>query len=249
MLRIYLSGRNGTILITIAICDDEISVRMDLTEKLEQYSKEFGFKLRILQFDDGRALLENYKAEMDLIFLDIEMQDMDGVTAAKKIREMDERVGIIFLTSYTKYALRGYTVGAMNYIIKPIHYIRLKREMERFLEKRKNEPQEYIAVSNENGKFRVLLKDLKYIETDSGGVILHTSEKEIPVNKSMKELEQLLPTETFQRCHTSFIVNMDYIDGAKKLEIQLLDGTVLPISQPKRKSFMEALTKYWGNLL
>lgn len=236
-------------MITIAICDDETSVRLDLAEKLEQYAKESGTELRILQFDDGRTLLEGYKAEIDLIFLDIEMRDMDGVTAAKKIRDMDERVGLIFLTSYTKYALRGYTVGAMNYIIKPIHYIRLKRELERFLEKRSKEPQEFIAVSNENGKFKIRLKDLKYIETDKGSVILHTSDKDIPVNKSMKELEQLLPTETFQRCHTSFIVNMDYIDGAKKLEIQLLDGSVLPISQPKRKSFMEALTKYWGDLL
>lgn len=236
-------------MITIAICDDETSVRKDLAGKLEQYAQETGTELRVLQFSAGEELLESYKPEIDLIFLDIEMQVMDGVTAAKKIRGMDERVGIIFLTSYTKYALRGYTVGAMNYIIKPIHYTRLKREMERFWEKRSKEPQEFIAVSNENGKFRVLLKDLKYIETDKGSVVLHTSDKEVPVNKSMKELEQLLPAATFQRCHTSFIVNMDYIDGAKKLEIQLMDKTIIPISQPKRKSFMEALTKYWGNLL
>lgn len=96
----------------------------------------------MLQFDDGRTLLENYRAEIDLIFLDIERKDMDGVTAAKTIREMDERVGIIFLASYTKYALRGYTVEAMNF--KPIHYMRLKREMERFLEKRSKEPQEFL---------------------------------------------------------------------------------------------------------
>lgn len=129
-------------MITIAICDDETSVRMDLEEKLKQYSKESKTELRMLQFDDGRTLLENYRAEIDLIFLDIERKDMDGVTAAKTIREMDKRVGIIFLTSYTKYALRGYTVEAMNF--KPIHYMRLKREMERFLEKRSKVPQEFL---------------------------------------------------------------------------------------------------------
>lgn len=236
-------------MITISICDDEKSIRMDLAEKLEQYAKESGTGIKVLPFNDGKELLENYKTETDLIFLDIEMGDMDGVTAAKRIRELDENVGIIFLTSYTRYALRGYTVGALNYIIKPIHYVRLKRELERFLEKRRKDPGEFIVVSNENGKFKVLMKDLKYIETDNGRVILHTSAKKIPVNKSMKELEELLPAATFQRCHTSFIVNMDYIDCTKKLEIQLLDGTVLPISQPKRKRFMEALTKYWGNLL
>lgn len=237
-------------LITIAICDDEESIRKDLADKLKIFAENSGNTFRLLYFEDGAELINSYKIDIDLIFLDIEMKTMDGVTTAEEIRKIDETVGIIFLTSYTKYALRGYNVGAMNYIIKPIHYSRLEREMERFLEKYNAVFQESIAIANDTGKYKVLLKDLMYIETRKGNVVLHlAANREVTVYKSMKEMEQVLPAELFQRCHTSYIVNMEYINGVRKLEIELMDGEILPISQPKRKSFMEELTKYWGKLL
>lgn len=236
-------------MIHIAICDDEKNIRIDLKQKLEKYSQESGNVIRIFLFEDGEDLIANYKIEIDLIFLDIEMKEIDGVAAAEKIREIDKEVGIIFLTSYKKYALKGYQVGAINYIIKPIRYARLKNEMDDFLEKQRVNPREFIVVTNEAGKQKILLKDLKYAETEKGNVVLHTADKKMLVYMTMKELQQLLPPEYFQRCHASFIVNMDYINGVKKLEIELLDGEIIPISQPKRKEFMEAMAKYWGNLL
>lgn len=237
-------------LITIAICEDEECVRKDLTDKLNKFAENSKITIQILQFEDGSELINSYKIGINLIFLDIEMKITDGLTTAEEIRKIDETVGIIFLTSYTKYALLGYNVGAINYIIKPIHYTRLKREMERFIEKHHTASQEFIVITNDCGTYKVLLKDLKYIETQKGNVILHlAANKELTAYKSMKEMEQLLPAKLFQRCHTSYIVNMEYINRAKKLEIELLDEEIIPISQPKRKRFMEELTKYWGNLL
>lgn len=235
---------------TIAICDDEESIRKDLADKLNEYALNSGSTFRILLFKDGSELIDSYKIGIDLIFLDIEMKCKDGITTAEEIRKVDKTVGIIFLTSFAKYALQGYNVGAINYIMKPISYSRLKREMERFLEKRCMVPQESIVVTNETGKYKVLLKEIKYIETKKGNVSLHLfSNRELTAYRSMKEMEQVLPAELFQRCHTSYLVNMEYINGVKKLEIELLDGEIIPISQPKRKYFMEKLTKYWGNLL
>lgn len=236
-------------MITIAICDDEEGIRKDLADKLDQFAAEAGYTYQILYFEDGAELTDNYSPEIDLIFLDIEMKTMDGVSAAERIRKVDESVGIIFLTSYTKYALRGYNVGAINYIIKPIHYVRLKREMERFMEKYLSAPKASMVIANDTGKFKVPFKDLKYIETQKGNVLLHLVNRELTAYRSMKEMEQKLPPKQFQRCHTSYIVNMEYIKGVEKLEIELLDGETIPISQPKRKGFMEELTKYWGNLL
>lgn len=237
-------------MLTIAICDDEESIRKDLADQLNRFAAESGNTFRILHFEDGLQLLNHHQVDTDLIFLDIEMNGTDGITTAEEIRKTDETVGIIFLTSHTRYALQGYNVGAINYIIKPIHYVRLKREMERFLEKHHNDPKRSIAIANDTGKFKVLLKDLMYIETQKGNVILHlTGNREMTVYKSMKEMEAILPADCFQRSHTSYIVNMEYINGVKKLQIELLNGEILPISQPKRKSFMEKLAKYWGNLL
>ena len=113
----------------IAICDDEIEFVSELKDLLKRYSGETGIELMIAEYRNGQELIENYDTTTDLIFLDIQMNKMDGLTAAGKIRELDEEVSIIFLTSLKQYALEGYQYQAVNYIVKPMKYIRLKTEM------------------------------------------------------------------------------------------------------------------------
>ena len=103
--------------------------------------------------------------------------------------------------------------------------------------------------SNDTGKYRVFLKSLRYLETYKRNLLLHTEQEEIICYKSMKEMERELAGQGFVRCHTSYIVNLFYVKGVKKLEIELVTGEKVPISQPKRKEFMEKLADYWGELL
>ena len=105
----------------IAICDDEIEFVSELEDLLKRYSGETGIELMIAEYRNGQELIENYDTTTDLIFLDIQMNKMDGLTAAGKIRELDEEVSIIFLTSLKQYALEGYQYQAVNYIIKPMN--------------------------------------------------------------------------------------------------------------------------------
>lgn len=233
----------------IAICDDERDFVTHLTGLLEQYAAETGGEIKITPYYDGIELIEKYDTTIDLIFLDIQMRLVDGLRAAERIRQMDEKVSIIFLTTLTQYGLEGYKYQAANYIIKPMKYVRLKAEMNQWMKKHRSDDSPSIAVSNDSGKYKVFLKSLRYAETFNRNLLLHTEQENIVCYKSMKELEQLLDGRSFIRCHTSYIVNLFYVKGVNKLEIELVTGEIIPISQPRRKLFMEKLAEYWGDFI
>ena len=233
----------------IAICDDEESFVRELEEQLTRYAGECSQEIRVTVFYDGSELVNGYDPSIDLVFLDIQMNRMDGLAAVERIRQMDGEVGIIFLTTLTRYALEGYKYQATNYIIKPMKYARLKAEMDRWMQRRPAKESPSLVVVNDSGRYRVLLKELKYVETFNRNLLLHTEKENILCYRSMKEMERELAGSGFVRCHTSYIVNLFFVKGVKKLEIELLDGGYLPISQPKRKEFMEKLTEYWGDRL
>lgn len=236
-------------MIHIAICDDEQRFAAELEKLILQYAQEAEREIRITTFKNGVDLLEHRSDDLDLIFLDIQMDIMDGLEAAGRIRRLDSDVGIIFLTSMTQYALEGYNYQAVNYIVKPIRYVRLKAELDKFLERRSQEKSPSLLISNDTGKYKILLKTLRYVETFNRNLLLHTDQQNLICYKSMREMERELAGQGFARCHTSYIVNLFYVKGVRKLEIELITGETIPISQPKRKEFMECLTEYWGNKL
>ena len=162
---------------------------------------------------------------------------------------MDENVGLIFLTTLTQYGLEGYKYQAADYIIKPLKYARLKAELDRFLARRKRDDAPSLVIANDTGKYKVPLKSIRFVETFNRNLMFHTERENIISYKSMKEAERELSDRGFARCHTSYLVNLFYIKGVKKLDIELISGEHIPVSQPRRKEFMEKLTDYWGNFL
>ena len=232
----------------IAICDDEKGFVKYLTDLLNRYSKETGQDIKITPYYDGIELIEKYDTTIDLIFLDIRMKLVNGLHAAERIRQRDERVGIIFLTTLTQYGLEGYKYQADDYIIKPIKYARLKDEMSLFLKKHRHNTSPFIIISNDKGKYRITLKDIRYIETSNRNLLVHAKD-DIICYKTMKEMEQSLSSQGFGRCHSGYLVNMLYIKRVDKLDVILTTGEIIPISQPSRKSFIECLTDYWGDSL
>lgn len=236
-------------MIHIAICDDEKDFVAYLTGLLDQYATETGEEIKVTAYYDGMELIEKYDTTIDLIFLDIRMRLVNGLRTAERIRQMDTKVGIIFLTTLTKYGLEGYKYQATNYIIKPIKYARLKEEMKQWLERHRQDDSPFIVVVNDAGKFKVFLKSLRFIETFNRNLLLHTDQENIICYKKMKELEAELVQHGFVRCHSGYLVNLFYVKRIEKLDIILTTGERVPISQPKRKEFMERLADYWGDWL
>ncbi len=187
----------------IAICDDEKNFVQYLTDLLNQYSRETGKDIKITAYYDGMELVGKYDTSIDLIFLDIQMKLMDGLHTAERIRQMDENVGIIFLTTLTQYGLEGYKYQATNYIIKPLKYVRLKSEMDKFVARRQKEETPSLFITNDTGKYKVPLKSIRYIETFNRNLMFHTEQENIICYKSMKEMEKELQDKNFVRCNFS----------------------------------------------
>lgn len=234
----------------IAICDDEQSFIQDLKINLERYAADTGREFCFFEFHDGIELLENYQPDFDLIFMDIKMEKLNGLKTAEEIRKTDSTVGLFFLTSLSQYVWKGYEYGAINYLLKPMKYGRLKMELDRFFSRYQGKEEGYLSFSNDNGKYKVLYKNLRYAETQKRNVLLHFDGQEQVIYKNMKEVASLLEAQRqFARCHASFIVNMVYVKSVENLEAVLTTGERVPISQPKRKEFMAKLADFWRDML
>ena len=234
----------------IVLCDDEKELMVELKELLHTYEAENGAEFCISEFCDGSELLQNYQSDFDLIFMDIQMEKMNGLKTAEEIRKRDDSVGLFFLTSLPQYVFKGYEYRAVNYLLKPLKYGRLKMELDRFFAGYQGKDEPYISFSNDTGRYKVLHKNLRYAETCKRNVLLHFEEQEQLIYKNMKEISALLESHRkFTRCHASFLVNLAYVKSVENLEAVLTTGERIPISQPKRKDFMGKLAEYWGDML
>ena len=212
---------------------------------MNRYKQETGNEFKIITFYNGQSLLD-YKKNLDIIFLDIKMPGLNGIQVAEKIRQKDQKVDIIFLTSLLQYAIEGYKVNAINYIVKPINYRRLKLELDNWFAKCIISEEPYIVINNDTGIYKIVLKSLKYIETYNRNLLFHTEKEDIISYKKLKEIEQVLADKGFSRCHNGYLVNLLFVESVKKLDAMLITGEIIPISKLKRKEFLECLASYWG---
>lgn len=127
----------GTVdpMITIAIVEDEEAYAKQLTEYIEKYQRESGKSIRVIRFSDGDEIVEKYTGEYDIILMDIQMKFMDGMSAAEAIRKQDTKVVIMFITNMTNYAIRGYEVDAMDYVLKPVSYFAFSKKLDRAIKR------------------------------------------------------------------------------------------------------------------
>ncbi len=234
----------------IALCDDENILIEELKKYLQRYADESKTEFIYHIFHDGSDLLSGYNPNFDLIFLDIKMNASNGIETAQKIREIDSNVGLIFLTSLTQYVWKGYEVNAVNYLLKPLKYTRLKIELDRYFLHYRRKDELCLIFANNNGKFKIPYKDIRYAETEKHNVRVYFKNKEQIIYQNMKNFSTFLEKEScFARCHASFLVNLTYVESIEHLEAVLVTSERIPISQPKRKDFMIKLTEYWGNFL
>lgn len=236
-------------MISIAVCDDAKIIVDNMETLLKKYSAEIGEEIRVSKFYLGDSLLDQYKSNYDIIFLDIKMPGLTGIQTAERIRKKDDKVTIIFLTSLIDKAIEGYKVQAANYIIKPLGYKRLKIELDNWQLKIRNKDEQYITIHNDCGNYKVLLKSIRYIETYNRNLLVHAEKENIICYRKLRDMESELEKYGFARCHSSFLVNMLYVEKIEKTDIQLFTGERIPVSKTKKKVFMENIAEYWGKLV
>ena len=151
---------------------------------------------------------------------------------------------IIFVTQSTQYAVGGYKVNALNYIVKPVTYRVFCAEVKRFTERVARKHNEYILISWRNEAVRLSLSDIVYIESIKHKIIFHTKDEEYEIFGTMKDFESRLEKSGFYRCNSGYLVNLTRIINVKDDMVDL-GGTVLKISRPRKKQFMERLARFY----
>ena len=208
----------------IAICDDLESDRDYLKDLLNKWAINNSHLLNIDTFSSAESFLFHYEEakDYDILLLDIEMGLMDGVSMAKKIRQDNDAVQIIFITGYSDYIAEGYEVNALHYLMKPVKEVKLFSVLERAIEKiSKNDV--VLNMETANGMVRIPIYQIRFAEVFGNYVTIHAND-EVVVKMTLNEIEKLLD-ERFYRVGRSVIVNLNEVSRVTKTEIKLLDGT------------------------
>ena len=231
----------------IAICDDEEKFRVREKELIDKVSASMD--IVVDTFAEGKKLLERFDvAPYDLVFLDIEMPGMDGITLAKEIRQRSAGVQIVFLTGHVEYAIEGYEVNALRYLTKPVQEEKVKEVLRYVLDASVAGKQ---LILREEGEDLILkYSDIYYMEAQNQYVMIYAEDGEHLIRANIGDFEEQLKNDGFYRIHRGYLVSLSKVKKLVKGEVIIQYGAKeisLPVSRSNVKSLKEALYAYVEN--
>lgn len=235
-------------MLQIAIVEDDKVYTKQLEEYLQRYSEERGIPIQLTKYSDGIDLVEGYSPTFDLILMDVEMPFMDGMTAAEEIRKSDKDVVIIFITNMAQYAIRGYAVDALDYILKPLEYFAFSQRLDRAISRMENRKANFITITVKGGTQKINLSRLRYIESQNHDLLFHTQDAIIQAKGTLREFEEALLPLHFSRGNHGYLINLEHVDAVRD-GCAIVGGTSLAISRGRREPFLRALTDYLGGTI
>lgn len=230
-------------MIRIALVEDDPIYVRQLKEYLTRYEKSVGEKFVITCFSDGDEIAIGYKAEYDIILMDIEMGFMDGMTAAEEIRKLDTEVVIIFITNMPQYAIKGYAVDALDYVLKPISYYAFTQRIDRAISRMQRRSRRYICVTGKNGVQKLEFSRISFVEVQGRKLVYHTLDGTVIAQGTMKDAEESLDSKMFFRCNKGYLVNLEQVDSIQE-DNAIVGGETVQISRSKKRAFLDALNNY-----
>ena len=236
-------------MIRVAIVEDNAEVQGVLQEYVRRYTRQYGTEFEVTVFADGVDILEDYRAVYDIIFLDVEMKHLDGMTTAERIRQMDAEAILIFITNMAQYAIRGYEVDALDYVLKPVNYYQFSTKLSRAVQRVQRRRGGQVVLQLAGGGIQLLdTADIYYLETRSRMLYYHTAKGEFAVRASLQSAEKQLAEYHFVRCNQCYLVNLAYVKGVES-DFALVKDDRLEISRRQRTAFLTAVASYMGGVL
>jgi len=225
----------------IAVCDDEELFRIEFKSVLDKVL--INAEYDIDTFSGGSSLYEAFlKEPFDLVFLDIEMPGIDGITLAKRLRAISENVHIVFLTSHIEYALEGYEVNALRYLVKPVDMNKLGEVLKYVQDKKNNSRQ--IMIREEGEDIVIDISDIIYMESMDKNVRIVTSKREYVTRYNISDYEEELKNSGFLRIHRGYLISLSKVKKIVKNDV-VMDGDIsLPVSRSNLKTLKDALYAY-----
>ena len=225
----------------IAICDDEELYRVELKTILDKLLINVDYNIDT--FDDGNRLVESFKAlPYDILFLDIEMPAVDGITLAKSLRAMSEKVFIVFLTSHVEYAIEGYEVNALRYLTKPVDIEKLK-EVIRYVQEKQGASRQLI-IKEDGEELLININDVIYLESMNQNVRIVTTQGEHVIRYNIGDFEEQLKNDGFFRSHRGYLISLAKVKKLSKNDVIMEGDVILPVSRSNVKALKDALYTY-----
>lgn len=235
--------KKGVFMLEIAIIEDEGKEAAQLGGFLDRFSQESGVELRHSRHSSAAAFLEEYQCQYDLVFMDIRLPDMDGMKAAQRLRELDSAVVLIFVTSLAQYAVQGYSVDALDYILKPVSYPAFALKMRRAVERCRQKRERWLLLNTNSGAVQLRECELYYVEIFDHHIRYHTQQVNYDAYGTLKSVEQNLPRHSFFRCNNQCIINLRYVTKIGGCTV-VVDGREFSISRMRKKAFLEQLHRF-----
>lgn len=235
-------------MIRVGIVEDDTAAIERLLSHLDRFQRTHDERFHISAFHDGADVLAEYRPDWDVLLLDVQMPRVDGMTAARRIREVDSEVVIVFVTSSPHYAVSGYEVGALSYLLKPVSYASFEQEMDRIVTRlRRQARRELLFTATDGGHHRIAVDDIRYIESVRHRVDVFTLDDTFSIATTLKSMEAQLEESDFLRCHNGLLVNLRHVTGIEGNDCHIRGGGRLPISRPRKREFLAALAEHIGS--
>lgn len=231
----------------IAIVDDEVSEQEIIAKYIREWAEARNELVEFACFDSSESFLFAWEDAKDynLLVLDIEMGEINGLELARSVRSQDKNIPILFVTGYDEYMQYGYDVSALHYLIKPVNKERLFQVLNK-LGQRGAEEVKSLILNSENGIRRIQVNNILYVEAAGHGSVMHTVDEVIRLKESLGEIErQVIPTGEVIKCHRAYLVNLRFVSAIQNANLILDNSESLPISRNQMKNVQQEFLRYY----
>lgn len=236
--------RKARLCMRIAICDDNKAI-IDSVRKALMQCINNNSNYKIDEFYSGESLLNYYNkgGRYDLIFLDIQMEEINGINTAFNLKRLHKDVMLIFLTGHSIYVREAFTVQAFQYLTKPVNQEEIIKEFRRAVEHYKLNHTKY-KIEDKRNTVYIEISNIIYMEVRNHMITIYTEKGEYIVKGKLKDEENKLSKYDFVRCHQGYLVNMQWIHAIYEDNIQLKTGISIPVSRRMRKNVINIFSNY-----